>query len=152
VLSECGSAGVEIDPVLFKEGERLKIAFDFKVVKAQTHGNLVLCSFGSRIPIRIGIPGNRPGFLYAYSRYQWEPVSAVDMKGWNTLNICFGKDDFSVSINGAEAVSFINPVRFPEQRFYLGEGYEVDFFESNRGSEFIIDLDSFYTGTANSSQ
>ena len=146
VFRECGSAGVEIDPVDFEADEQLAVEFAFKILNAQTHGNLVLCSLGSRIPIRIGMPGNRPGMLYAYSRYSWEPVGALGMNQWNTLNISFGADTFSIRLNRSDAVSFVNPVRFPEQRLYLGEGYEVDFFESNRGSEFLIDLDSFCAG------
>jgi len=145
VFKECGTAGVEIEPVDFTKGEKLKLSFQFKILKAQTYGNLVLCSFGSRIPIRVGMPGNRPGILYAYGRNQWKSISSVDMDGWNSMEIQFGADEFSVQINEGKPVTCINPLRYPEKRLYLGEGYEIDQLESNRNSEFLIDIDTLHT-------
>jgi len=145
VFKERGSAGIEIDVADFEKGETLGLAFRFKILKVQPHGNLVLCSFGSRIPIRIGIPGNRPGLLYAYSRRQWERVGTVSTEGWNALDVVFGADEFTVRLNESEAAVFTNTIRYPEQRLYLGEGYEVDFLESNTESEFVVELDSLET-------
>ena len=142
---EGGSAGVEIDALDFAKGDTLTAAFRFRIVKAQTHGNLVLCSFGSRIPIRIGMPGNRPGLLYAYSRHDWERVAPIVMDDWNDLEIQFGADEFTVRINKDATATFTNPIRSPERRLYLGEGYEMDFLESNRGSEFLVELNSLMT-------
>jgi hypothetical protein len=145
IIQDCGTAGIEIDPVDFTKNERLNFAFHFKIKKAQHLGNLILCSFGSQIPIRIGLPGNRPGMLYAYGRYQWEKIGAYNSDNWNTLKLNFGADDFTVILNSMRAVSCINPIRFPEPRLYFGEGYETDQLESNRGSEFYIDIDSITT-------
>jgi hypothetical protein len=145
VFKERGSAGVEIDPVDFEQGESLALQLRFKILETQPHGNLVLCSFGSRIPIRIGIPGNRPGRLYAYSRRQWERVGPIDTEAWNELEVTFGADEFIVRVNESDPLPFVNPIRFPEQRLYLGEGYEVDFLESNTSSEFLVEIDSLDT-------
>ncbi len=142
---ECGSAGVEIDPVGLRSGRELAVNFDLKILSLQSVGSLVVCSFGSRIPARIGIPANRPAMLYAYGRDDWQPVGSIDMGGWNTIHLRFGADEFSVQVGDHRVATFVNPIRFPDERLYLGDGYEVDPIESNRGSRFMIDLDSVTT-------
>lgn len=141
-FKERGSAGVDIEPVDFRAAEALRFRFTVWIEEIQTAGNLVLCSFGDRIPLRIGVPGNRQGTCYAYGRDQWRRVGPVPTRQWITCEIVFGADDFSVSLSDKEPKVFCNPVRFPEPRLYLGDGYEVDVLESNRGSVFLVDLDS----------
>ncbi len=144
-LQECGSAGVEIDPVDFRAGQELMLSFDFRVLTAQAAGNLVLCSFGDRIPIRVGLPGNRPGLVYAYGRDDWQPIGRIDLDGWNSITVVFGADEFAVRLGESSPVELVNPIRFPGRRLYFGDGFEVDLIESNRGSHFLIDLDSIRT-------
>lgn len=144
-FEERGSAGVEIDPIDFAAGDRLRVHFAVKVETQQTHGSLILCSFGDQIPIRIGLPGNRPAQLYAYGRDDWRRVDALPLDRWINVAIEFGADDFSLRVADGPTMSFTNPVRAPNPRLYLGDGYEVEPFESNRGSRFFIDLKSLQT-------
>ncbi|MHC4124696.1 MAG: sialidase family protein, partial [Planctomycetota bacterium] len=74
VFKDRATAGVEIDPVDFSKGQSITLSFTAKIEKLQSVGNLIFCSFGDQIPIRIGMPANRPGKLYAYSAEQWERV------------------------------------------------------------------------------
>lgn len=136
------SAGVDVDPVKFGEGGELELSFGARLTKLQDVGMAVLCSVGDRIPIRLGVPANRPGKLYAYSRNQWEPVGNFPLQQWHTLRIVLGAQDFSVTLNGQAAKAFPNPLVNPSPRVYLGDGFETDYIPSNAGSEFMVDLGS----------
>ena len=76
-----------IDPVDFAAGQSLEFRFETKVLRLQEIGMLILCSLGDRIPIRLGMPANRPGKLYAYTRNQWEPVGDFPMQQWHSLRV-----------------------------------------------------------------
>jgi len=139
------SAGVDLDPLDFAAGGSLTLRFDAKVLRLQTKGMLVLCSLGDRIPIRLGMPANRPGKLYAYTRGQWQPVADFPSNAWHAVALTVRGADFSVSVNGESAQRFPNPLVNPTPRLYLGDGFEVDYLNSNAGSEFLIDLASLHT-------
>lgn len=144
-FSQRGTAGVEIDPVDFSKGQRLTVKFDFTIDKLQSLGNLILCSFGDVEPIRIGMPANRKGFLYVQEKTGFRPVGKVNLNTWTEIEITFTADYFTVAVNGNPPRRFVNPIVHPRPRLYLGDGYEVDYHESNRGSEFVISLDDFTT-------
>ena len=91
------------------------------------------------------MPSNRKNQLYAYTRNQWEPVGDFQINQWHDVEIIFSSDHFTVKINNVKAKKFNNPILNPNPRLYLGDGYEVDIFESNRGSEFFIELSSITT-------
>ncbi len=139
------SAGVDIDPVDFARGGELEVSFEAKVNRLQDTGMLVLCSVGDRIPIRLGIPANRPDKLYAYTKDQWQPVADFVAQRWHSIRLRVRATEFSVSLDGAEARTFPNPLVEPTPRVYLGDGFEVDYVPSNSGSEFLIALDSLTT-------
>jgi hypothetical protein len=145
VFKQRGTAGVEIQPVRFEKGEKLTVSFDVKIESLQEVGNLIICSFGDQIPIRIGMPSGRAGQLYAYSREQWQRAGDSEIGKWNSLEITFESEVFAIRINNSQSTSFENTIKNPSRRLYLGDGYELDEFESNRGSKFIIDIDSFRT-------
>jgi len=145
VFKERGTAGVEIDPVDFSRDEVLEVVFEFNIRTVQGKGSLVLCSFGGESPIRIGVPSNRPGLLYAHARGVWHRIARVKKEAWQRLALLFGAEQFSVRVGDAGATTIENPVRRPDRRLYLGDGYEVDPWESNRDSEFLIDLASLRT-------
>ena len=145
LFEDRASAGVEIDAVHFAAGQSLRLRFDVKITKVQQVGNLVLCSFGDTVPIRIAMPSNRPGALYAYGADQWVKVGAVGLDEWTSLDIAFGRDEFRVKVGGQPAVTAANPMTKTSRRLYLGDGYEVDYCESNRGSQFLIDARSLCT-------
>ncbi len=139
-----GSAGVEIDPVDFERNQRLTVRLTVKVTNLQTRGNLVFCSFGDKLPIRLGMPSNRPGKLYVYGADEWQPVGDLAMGEWATIEITFGRDAFEVKSGGAVR-RFTNPVLAPTPRLYLGDGYEGDEHPANDGSEFLVDVKQFRT-------
>jgi hypothetical protein len=139
-----GSAGVEIDPVDFEKGQRLRVRMAVKVVKTQHRGNLVFCSLGDRLPLRLAMPGNRPGKLYAYGREEWQYAGDLPVGEWHTIEVVFGADVFEVALNGGTR-TFDNPLRNPAPRLYLGSGYETDEHPANDGAEFLLDLDTFGT-------
>jgi hypothetical protein len=145
VFEERGSAGVEINPVDFTKGQSLKFSFDVKISHIQDYGNLILCSFGDLVPIRIGVPSNRKDHLYAWSANQWQDVGAIKHDKWQHLTIIFGDKKFSIKIDNVPSKDFRNPGASPTPRLYLGDGYEIDGIESNRGSKFFIDLKSLTT-------
>ncbi len=139
------SAGVDIDPVDFAAGQSLEFRFEAKVLRLQPAGMLVLCSLGDRIPIRLGMPANRPGRLYACTRNQWEPVCDFAIQRWHTLRVTARGADFTVAVDDQPPRAFPNPLVNPSPRLYLGDGFEVDYIPSNNGSEFLIDLASLGT-------
>ena len=139
-----GSAGVEIDPVDFACGQRLRVRLPVKVLRLQHRGNLVFCSLGDRIPIRLAMPGNRPGTLYVYGKEAWQCAGELPIGAWQTIDAVFGGDAVEVAVNG-EARRIENPLPNPTPRLYLGSGYETDEYPANDGSEFLIDLDEFGT-------
>lgn len=141
-----GSAGVEIDPIDFEDGQSLELRFEIKVKSVQKLGNLVLCSFGDQIPIRIGVPSNRPNRLYAYGYgHRWQPVGDFPPEKWLKITVTFRKETFSVTVGNEEPKTFRNPIVSPNPRLYFGDGYEIDYYPSNRGSEFLIVLNSIRT-------
>lgn len=141
------SAGVDIDPVDFAAGESIQLRFEAKLVRLQPAGMLVLCSFGDRIPIRLGMPANRPGKLYAYTRNQWEPVCDLPMQEWHSFAVTVRGGELTVAVDKQATATFPNPLVNPSPRFYLGDGFEVDYIRSNAGSEFLVDLGSLQTQT-----
>jgi hypothetical protein len=145
LFERAGSAGVEIDPVDFAAGQSLTVSFEAKVRNVQERGNLILCSFGDRIPIRIGMPAHRVGTLYAYGAEEWKPVGPMEVGAWAKITLTFGQDTFSVRVGDGEAKTFRNPMAQTNPRLYLGDGYEVDYVRSNWESEFLIDLPSVNT-------
>jgi len=145
LFKRSASAGVETDPVYFEEGQSLTLCLDAKALAVQDRGSLILCSFGDRTPIRIGVPSARSGTLYAYGADEWRPVGPMPIGEWCSFTITFGPETFSVQIGDRAAKSFPNPMRKMTPRLYLGDGYDVDYVASNRGSEFLIDLKSVTT-------
>jgi hypothetical protein len=144
-FSARASAGVDIDPVDFAAGQSLEFSFEAKVLRLQPVGMLILCSLGDRIPIRLGMPANRPGKLYAYTRNQWEPVCHFPLQQWHMLRITVRGSDFTVVVDDRPPRTLPNPIVNPSPRLYLGDGFEVDYIPSNAGSEFLIDLTSLRT-------
>ncbi len=140
-----GSAGVEIDPVDFSKNQQLTVEMTFYIDKLQTLGNLILCSFGDIQPIRIGMLSNRKGRLYVQEKSGFRPVGKIDLNKWVRLSITFANESFTVRAGDNKEKEFDNPVTNPRPRLYLGDGYEVDYHESNRGSEFYISLEDFST-------
>ena len=136
------SAGVEIDRPDFESAQCLTIKFEARILRLQEKGMLILCSFGDRMPIRIGVPANRPNALYAYTRDQWRPVCDFAAGQWHNVKLTFRPETFLVGIDDAEPVGFPNPLNNPNPRLYLGDGFESEQHNSNAGSEFLIDLDS----------
>ena len=141
-FSARASAGVDIDPVDFAAGQSLSFRFEAKVLRLQPVGMLVFCSLGDRIPIRLGMPANRPDQLYAYTRNQWEPIATFPMQQWHTLQVTLRGADFAVAVDGQPPQTFPNPVVNPTPRLYLGDGFEADYVYSLSGSEFLLDLGS----------
>ena len=139
------SAGVDLDPLDFNAGHTLDVRFRAKVLRLQAVGMLVLCSFGDRIPLRLGVPANRPDKLYVYTRNQWEPCADFAAGQWHSLALTVRSADFSVTVDSAPSKTFPNPLVNPTPRLYLGDGFEVDYLNSNSGSEFLIDLQSLKT-------
>jgi hypothetical protein len=92
------------------------------------------------------MPANRPGKLYAYTRDQWRPVADFAANQWHDVRLTVRSADFSVTVDDAPAKTFPNPIVNPTPRLYLGDGFEVDYLNSNSGSEFLIDLQSLKTG------
>ena len=140
------SAGVDLDPLDFSAGHALNLRFETKIQRLQAVGMLILCSFGDRIPIRLGMPANRPNRLYAYTRTQWEPVADFATNQWHSLAVTVRSADFSVTADHSPSKTFPNPLVNPTPRLYLGDGFEVDYLNSNSGSEFLVDLQSLKTG------
>ncbi len=138
-----GSAGVEIDPVDFAHGGSITVTFDAKLLEVQRQGNLVLCSFGDRVPIRLGIPSFRTGALYAYGRNEWQPVGPLEGDDWHRISLTVLPHEFNVAVDKGATKAFSNPVPLPAARLYLGDGYEIDrHYPSNNGSEFLVDIES----------
>ncbi|MEI6232840.1 MAG: sialidase family protein [Planctomycetota bacterium] len=142
------SAGVDIDPVDFAAGQTLEFQFETHVLRLQPVGTLIFCSLGDRIPIRLGMPANRPGKLYAYTRNQWEPVGDFALQQWHTLRVTVRGTDFTVSCDGHVSKTFPNPLVNPQPRLYLGDSFEVDYIYSLSGSEFLVDLASLHSHVA----
>ncbi len=141
-----GSAGVEVDHVAFDRGQTLTVTFSAKALTVQKQGSLVLCSFGDRIPIRLGIPSFRPEALYAYGYDQWQRVGIFSQSAWHDISLQISCHEFVVSVDNEITRTFRNPVPSPSPRLYLGDGYEIDHhYASNDGSEFLIDLQSLAT-------
>lgn len=136
------SAGVDIDPVEFAAGQSLDFSFEAKPLRLQSAGMLILCSFGDRIPIRLGVPANRPGKLYAYTRGQWTPVGDLPLEQWHAIRLTVRGTDFSVAVGDQPPKTFPNPLVDPAPRLYLGDGFEVDYIPANDGSEFSVDIES----------
>lgn len=146
VVEERGVAGVDTDTCDLGAGEALEVVLPFTVDKMPDWGNLILCSFGDGTPVRVGIPSNRDGVLYVQADEGWVPALQLPEGTLTaTLRMKFGADAFSIAVDGGEAKVFQNPERQSSARFYLGDGYEVDFTESNRKTRFLVDLDGFRT-------
>jgi len=141
-FSARASAGVDIDPVDFRNGQSLEFSFQTKVLRLQPVGMLIFCTLGDRIPIRLGMPANRPGKLYAYTRNQWEPVCDFPVEQWHSVRLIVRGADFSVAVDNQPAKTFPNPIINPPPRLYLGDGFEVDYIYSLSGSEFLVDISS----------
>lgn len=140
-----GTAGVEIDGVDIADGQALRVRFNVKITSTESQGNTVLCSFGDRLPIRIGIPQGFDGSLCAQSRNGWETIGSFALNQWHTLELVFGRNVFTAAINQQPVKAFQNPEWTPNSRLYLGDGYEVDSILSNQDSVYYIDVDSFET-------
>jgi hypothetical protein len=135
VLKDRASCGVELD-----DGPVFTLRFAFKIERVQAVGNLVLLSFGDENPIRIAMPSNRKGVLYAWSRAGWKPVAECPLGAWHSLQVVVEADCFSAGLDNCSPVVFENPVRRPNPKCYLGDGYEIDYIPANCGSEFWVDL------------
>lgn len=144
-FSARASAGVDIDPVNFAAGQALDVEFQTKVLRLQPVGKLVFCSVGDRLPIRLGMPANRPGMLYACSRNQWEPVCEFPLEQWHTIRVSVRGAEFAVAVDGQPPKTFPNPIVNPTPRLYLGDAWEGDYVYSLSGSEFLVDLASLRT-------
>jgi hypothetical protein len=145
LFRRAASAGVDTDPIDVAGGERLTLAFEVKVRELQERGNLILCSFGDVLPIRLGVPSSRPGRLYAYAGGRPHDLGPLAKGEWTGIEVTFAADTFAVTIQGREPKTLPSPVSRANPRLYLGDGYEVDCVRSNWGSEFLIGLESIRT-------
>jgi hypothetical protein len=75
----------------------------------------------------------------------WELVGDFALNQWHHIEAVFGRNAFTVKLNGDPVKTYLNPEFNPNSRFYLGDGYEVDQILSNKDSRFYIGLDSFET-------
>ncbi len=112
---------------------------DLKIDKLQGKGNLVVLTFGDNPPTRLLMPGNRPGELYLEAADGSRPVGKVPLAEWVKLQVKISRNVFEVQIGGSEPVMRQLPNHLQNPRLYLGDGYSVDYIESNRGSEFQVD-------------
>jgi hypothetical protein len=147
VVENRASCGVELDAVDWDAGGEVSVAFDFRIDALQEIGNLVLMSFGDMNPLRVGMPSNRPGALYAWGRSGWERVADCGMTEWHRLKVRIAVDHYHVALNDAASVRVETPQVAPNARLYLGDGYECDYIPSNLGSVFAIDLNTVNVGT-----
>jgi hypothetical protein len=84
--------------------------------------------------------------LYVYTVDGWVP--AIPLTGASprmSIKMAFGKNRFTIQAVGGTPREFENPSTQKSARLYLGDGYEVDYVESNRGAEFLVHLESFKT-------
>jgi len=144
-FSRRASAGVDIDPVDFAAGRVLEFECRVKVETLQSAGRIVFCSFGDRIPIRLGMLSNRPGKLYAYGRGQWEPAGELALQQWHTLRLAVRGADFTVAVDGHPPAIFACPIVNPTPRLYLGDGFELDYLPTLSGSSFLVDIASVWS-------
>jgi hypothetical protein len=148
-----GSGGVEIDSVDFYKNQNFNLSMEIKILKVQKQGNLVLFSFGDKIPIRVGIPSFRPDHIYAYGYDEWQKVGKIEKQKWIRIEFSISREIFSVRVGTSEKAEFLNPITAPNPRLYIGDGYELDHhFPSNNGSEFFIDIDTVETSIELSDQ
>ena len=98
-----GVAGVETDPVDFGKAESLTLEFDLKVLKTQDYGNLIVCSFGDKYPIRLGMPAARVGRLYAQTANGWQDAGRLPLGKWETISVIFTRGSFTVKVADQEA-------------------------------------------------
>ena len=142
VVGNRASCGVEMDAVDWDKDGEVSIALDFRIDALQEIGNLVLLSFGDINPVRIVMPSNRSGALYAWGRSGWVRVADCGVGEWHGLKVRIASGHFDVQVDETEAHRVEAPQVAPNPRLYLGDGYECDYIPSNLGSEFIIDIDS----------
>jgi hypothetical protein len=144
LFTDKASAGLDLPIVNFANGETLDIALDVRMAAVQQKGNATICSYGDRIPIRICMPGNRRGELYsAWGPDQWQCLGAFPVGKWNRLRLRFGAQGYAAAIGDGRWQPFAYPLRAMNPRFYLGDGYEIDYTESNTAETRIhIDLDT----------
>jgi hypothetical protein len=147
-----GSAGVEIDRLDYNQQKSLKLSFDAKISQVQEFGSLILCSFGDKWPVRLGVPGDRAGSLYVETGKGWEYCGAMPLNEWNNIEISFAATKVKVKVGDGPEKVFESPVNCPNPRLYLGDGYELEYFlpetvhmRSNEQSVFYIDIDSVNT-------
>ena len=145
LFKRAASAGVDIDPVDFSARQSLTLRLDVKVLALQERGNLILCSFGDVLPIRLGVPSSRPKVLYAFAAGRPHAVGPLQDNDWTPIQVTFAADTFQVTVGDGPTTEFANPAQRPNPRLYLGDGYEVDYVRSNWGSEFLVDLASVTT-------
>ena len=110
-FTDRGRAGLDIDPVEFAKGNVLAVQFHFMIEEIQEFGNLVLCSFGDRLPVRIGVPSNRKNTLYAYTADGWQKIGEIKHKKWMSLKLTFRKDAYDVQIGEKTVTGLLYPLR-----------------------------------------
>ncbi|MEI8206732.1 MAG: exo-alpha-sialidase [Kiritimatiellales bacterium] len=146
IIRDRSSCGVELDDVDWsRAGEQIEITFDFKISTVQAIGNLVLMSFGDFNSIRIGVPSNRTGELYAWSRSGWSRIAGCAHGEWHQLAVRISSTHFTVTLDGTQGPEMENPQSAPNAKLYFGDGFECDYVPSNDGSKFWVDLGSIST-------
>lgn len=152
VFENRGTAGVEIDPVEYESHDTVTFSFETKIEQVQEYGSLVLCSFGDKFPIRIGMPADRVGRLYAEAGNGWQDCGSLPLNEWHRVTITFSETNFSVSVGDEPKRILPNPAYRPNPKLYLGDGYEVEWYlpgetswRTNEDCKFYIDIDSMYS-------
>jgi hypothetical protein len=142
-MRDSASAGVELPTVDFEAGKGVEIRFAAKVARLQRYGNLVFCSLGDRIPLRLCMPSYRRGKLFAaWADDRWFEIGNFPLNEWHTVTLSVWNESVAAAIDDGPPVAIPQPLTYFNPRLYLGDGYEIDYHQSNKGSVFEIDVTS----------
>ena len=127
------SAGVDLDANERARGDRVMLAFRFRIESGDEH---VLCTVGdANEPARLVARG---GEVFVQSKDQRMPCGRIAPGAWNTAELASGGEETSVKLNGGPpAVVKHRPVA---TWLYLGQGYRTGNIPA--ASRFLIDIAS----------
>ena len=126
-----GSAGVDLDENHRERGDRVEIAFRFRIERGETH---VLCTLGDADhPARL-VHGK--GRLWLEAGDEKRPCGQVRKGGWTSVVLTSGGVGSTASVEAGEPVTVKHkPVA---TWAYLGQGYRTGTVSSD--AQFVVDV------------
>ena len=144
IMEDGGRAGVDISDIDFDNGDILNMKFQVKIDVLPKLSSLIIFSFGDKFPVRVGVPSNRPGYLYAYCSRKWHRMGVYPKNQYFNLEVEIDKKKLRARIDDGMWFVCDHDTGILNQTLYIGNNTQQNIYQENEDTTlFRVRLNTF---------